>query len=189
MKTDKQVSADVERVLLDEAQLHEIVERIAAQIDRDYRDCAQPLLLVGILNGSVVFFSDLIRALHIPCCIDFMSVKSYVGTEPSGEPEIRLDLKEPIAGRHVLLVEDILDTGHTLDALRGILSKRDPASIKICTLLDKPSRREVQTMQADYVGKVIPDEFVVGYGLDYDEKYRNLPYVGILRSSVYEHKE
>ena len=95
MKTDKQVSADVERVLLDEAQLHEIVERIAAQIDRDYRDCAQPLLLVGILNGSVVFFSDLIRALHIPCCIDFMSVKSYVGTEPSGEPEIRLDLTRP----------------------------------------------------------------------------------------------
>ena len=189
MKTEGMTSADVERVLLDETQLHEIVERIAAQIDRDYRDCAQPLLLVGILNGSVVFFSDLIRALHIPCCIDFMSVKSYAGTEPAGEPEIRLDLKKPIAGRHVLLVEDILDTGHTLDALRGILSKRDPASIRICTLLDKPSRREVQTMQADYVGKVIPDEFVVGYGLDYDEKYRNLPYVGILRSSVYEHKE
>ena len=189
MKTDKQVSADVERVLLDEAQLHEIVGTYCrADRPRLPRLCAAAVAR-RILNGSVVFFSDLIRALHIPCCIDFMSVKSYVGTEPSGEPEIRLDLKEPIAGRHVLLVEDILDTGHTLDALRGILSKRDPASIKICTLLDKPSRREVQTMQADYVGKVIPDEFVVGYGLDYDEKYRNLPYVGILRSSVYEHKE
>ncbi len=188
MKNESCISADVERVLFSETQLHEIVERIAAEIERDYRDCTQPLLLVGILKGSFVFLSDLVRALHLPCRVDFMSVKSYNGTQSSGKPVIRLDLKEPIEGMHLLLVEDILDSGNTLSFLREILPQRGPASIKICTLLDKPDRR-TRDIHADYVGAVIPDAFVVGYGLDYDEKYRNLPYVGVLKPSVYEHKE
>lgn len=177
---------DVERVLLSETDLQSIVARIGEQITEDYRGSKNPLILVSVLKGSVVFMGDLMRAVKIPCCIDFMSVSSYgSGTTSSGVVKIIKDLdSNVIEGADLLIVEDILDSGKTLSYLKSVLLARNPASIKICTLLDKPDRRTVD-LQADYVGAVIPDAFVIGYGLDYDEKYRNLPYVGILKPSVY----
>lgn len=145
------------------------------------------LYLVSVLKGSVVFMGDLMRAITLPCCIDFMSVSSYgSGTSSSGVVKIIKDLDtNVIEGADLLIVEDILDSGKTLSYLTDLLRQRKPSSIKICTLLDKPERRVVD-LKADYAGSVIPDAFVVGYGLDYDEKYRNLPFVGILKPSVYE---
>ncbi len=180
------LSLDVERVLLSESDLKEIVDRIANEICNDYKDSENPLILVSVLKGSVVFMGDLMRAIKLPCVIDFMSVSSYgAGTTSSGVVKIIKDLDtNVIEGADLLIVEDILDSGKTLSYLKQILQTRKPASIKICTLLDKPERRTVD-LQADYVGAVIPDAFVVGYGLDYAEKYRNLPYVGILKPSVY----
>lgn len=175
---------DVERVLLSEKQLSEIVERLGAQISRDY--AGKELLLVGILKGSVVFMGDLMRAITVPCRIDFMAASSYgAGTVSAGTVQIKKDLDtENIEGRHLLLVEDILDTGNTLNSVKEILAARNPASIKICALLDKPERRRVN-LKAEYAGAEIPDAFVVGYGLDYNEQYRTLPYIGILKPSVY----
>ena len=173
---------DIESVLLSEEKLKEIVTSLGKQISDDYRDSGRKLLLVSVLKGSVVFMGDLMRAIDIPCCIDFMSVSSYgSGTSTSGVVKIIKDLDTNVVeGADLLIVEDILDSGKTLSYLR-----RNPASFKICTLLDKPERRLVD-LKADYSGAVIPDAFVVGYGLDYDEKYRNLPYVGILKPKVYE---
>lgn len=175
---------DVERVLLSQEQLAKIVERLGKQISEDYY--GKQLILVSVLKGSVVFMGDLMRAIKIPCYIDFMSVSSYgSGTTSSGVVKIIKDLDtNVIEGSNLLIVEDILDSGKTLSYLKDLLEQRKPESIKICTLLDKPERRVVE-LTPDYSGAVIPDAFVVGYGLDYDEKYRNLPYVGILKPSVY----
>lgn len=180
------MSADIEHVLLSEQDLKETVSRIGREICRDYKDSRNPLILVSVLKGSVVFMGDLMRAIDIPCFIDFMSVSSYgAGTTSSGVVKIIKDLDtNVIEGADLLLVEDILDSGKTLCYLKQLLQTRNPASVKICTLLDKPDRRTAP-IQADYVGATIPDAFVVGYGLDYAEQYRNLPYVGILKPSVY----
>ena len=180
------MSADIERVLLSEQDLKETVARIGKEICQDYQDSRNPLILVSVLKGSVVFMGDLMRAIDIPCFIDFMSVSSYgAGTTSSGVVKIIKDLDtNVIEGANLLLVEDILDSGKTLCYLKQLLQTRNPASVKICTLLDKPDRRTAP-IQADYVGATIPDAFVVGYGLDYAEKYRNLPYVGILKPSLY----
>jgi len=159
-------------ILLTEEQIRLRVAELAAKISQDYS--GQSILMVGILKGAVIFFADLIRCLTVPVAIDFMSVSSYgKASESSGAVRIIKDLDQSIEGRHVILVEDIVDTGLTLKRLTEILDARRPASLKICTLLDKPDRRKVEIMP-DYNGFIIPDEFVVGYGLDYDEKYRNL---------------
>lgn len=182
---------DIEKVLLSEQDLKEIVERLGAQITEDYKD--KKLVLVSVLKGSVIFMADLMRAIKIPCEIDFMAVSSYgSGTKSSGIVRIIKDLDaEIVQGSDLLIVEDILDSGRTLKYLMEILSARKPASIKICTLLDKPKCRaeEAADLNADYSGAEIPDAFVVGYGLDYDEKYRNLPFVGIVKPEVYQNKE
>lgn len=176
---------DIEKVLLSEEELKNIVERLGAQITEDYKD--KNLVLVSVLKGSVVFMADLMRAIKLPCKIDFMAVSSYgSGTKTSGVVKIVKDLdNEVVSGNDLLIVEDILDSGVTLEYLMKILSARNPNSIKICTLLDKPERRKAN-IKADYAGAQIPDAFVVGYGLDYDEKYRNLPFVGALKPAVYE---
>ena len=171
---------DISEILLSEEQLKEIVERLGEQITRDYQ--GKKLILVSVLKGSVVFMGDLMRAIKIPRCIDFMSVSSYGNsTSSSGAVKIIKDLDtNVIEGSNLLIVEDILDSGRTLNYLKDILERRDPESIKICTLLDKPDRRVVD-LKADYVGASIPDAFVVGYGLDFAEEYRNLPFVGIVK--------
>ena len=174
---------DVERVLFSEEELHRRVAEIAAEIDRDY--AGREPLLVSVLRGSFVFMADLVRQIHLPCTVDFMAVSSYgAGTASSGQVRIIKDLSEHIEGRDVIVVEDILDSGRTLYYLREILEKRNPASIRIATLLNKPARREAD-IAPDYSCFEVPDEFVVGYGLDYAEKYRNLPYIGVLKPEVY----
>lgn len=175
---------DIRAVLVSEQQLKDKVAQLGAQISQDYAD--KDLVLVSILKGAVVFMADLMRAVTIPCSIDFMVVSSYgAGTTTTGLVKIIKDLDSDLSGKDVLIVEDILDTGVTLSNLVPMLKMRDPNSVRICAILDKPSRRRAD-IQADYTGFQVPDEFVVGYGLDYDEKYRNLPYVGVLKPSVYE---
>ena len=174
---------DIKTVLVSEEQLKAKVAELGAQISRDY--AGKNLVLVSILKGSVVFMADLMRAVSIPCNIDFMVVSSYgSNTTTSGLAKIIKDLDGDLSGKDVLIVEDILDTGVTLSNLVPMLKMRNPNSVKICTILDKPSRRKAD-IQPDYEGFQVPDEFVVGYGLDYDEKYRNLPYVGVLKPEVY----
>ncbi len=170
---------DIKSVLYSEEEISKIVENLGAQISEDYKD--RNLLMVSVLKGSVVFMSDLMRAVKIPCEIDFMAVSSYGNkTKSSGTVRILKDLDRDISGYDVLLVEDILDSGKTLNYLIELLYARNPASIRICTLFDKPERREVDIF-ADYKGLSVPDEFIVGYGLDYAEKYRNLPFIGVLK--------
>lgn len=166
----------VKGVLITEEEAKEIVAKLGKQISEDY--AGKNLVLVSVLKGAVVFMADLMRAIDIPLSIDFMVVSSYNKTESTGTVKIIKDLDTDLTGKDILIVEDILDTGRTLASLMEILKMRNPASLKICTFLDKPDRR-VADISAQYTGKVIPDEFVVGYGLDYDEAYRNLPYVGI----------
>lgn len=174
---------DILQVLYSEEQLHEKCVELGAQISRDYE--GRDLLLVSVLKGAVVFMADLMRQITVPCGIDFMVVSSYgSGVKTSGVVKIVKDLDTEIRGKDLLIVEDILDSGMTLSYLTELLRDRHPASIRIVSLLDKPSRRKVP-LRPDYVGYEVPDEFVVGYGLDYDEKYRNLPYVGILKPAVY----
>ena len=174
---------DILRVLLSEEQIAHAVRELGAKISADYR--GKNLLLVSVLKGSVVFMADLMRAITIPAEIDFMCVSSYgSGVKTSGVVKIIKDLDLELCGRDILIVEDILDSGKTLSYLRAILEKRAPASIRIATLLDKPERRQVE-IAPDYKGFEVPDEFVVGYGLDYDERYRNLPYIGVLKPAVY----
>ncbi len=176
---------DVERVLFSEEELSRRVGEIAAQIDADY--VGREPLLVSVLRGSFVFMADLVRKITLPCTVDFMAVSSYgTGSSSSGQVKIIKDLSEHIEGKDVIVVEDILDSGNTLSYLLEILKARQPASIRLCTLLDKPSRR-VKPVELHYSGFSIPDYFVVGYGLDYAERYRNLPYIGVLKPSVYEH--
>ncbi|MBU5486709.1 hypoxanthine phosphoribosyltransferase [Clostridium sp. MSJ-8] len=174
---------DIERVLYSEEAIGEKVKEIGEKISKDY--AGKDLLVVVILKGSAIFAADLVRNISIHCNIDFMSVSSYGnGTESSGEVQILKDITN-IEGRNVLIVEDIVDSGITLSHLVQILNKRNPNSIEIATLLNKPSRR-VEQVDVKYYGYEVPNEFLVGYGLDYDEKYRNLPYIGILKREVYE---
>jgi len=178
------IDSGISKILLSEKEIKEQVRVLAKEISRDYED--KNLLLVSLLKGSVIFLSDLMRELTIDCAIDFMCVSSYAsGTKTSGTVKIIKDLDIDISNSDVLLVEDILDSGLTLNYIIDILRPRNPKSIKICALLDKAERRQAP-IELDYCGFKIPNEFVVGYGLDYDEKYRNLPYVAVLSPSVYE---
>ena len=174
---------DLASVMFDEAAQAAKCREMGQQLTRDY--AGKDLLVVGILKGSVMFFADLVRQINVPLNIDFMVASSYgSGTETSGSVKIKKDLDGDIKGRHVLLVEDIIDSGVTMSRLMAELAKREPASIRLCALLSKPSRRQVD-VQIDYCGFEVPDEFLVGYGLDYAEKYRNLPVVGILKREIY----
>lgn len=174
---------DVLRVLLSEDEIREKVRELGGKITADYKN--SNLMLVTVLKGAVVFLADLMRQIDVPAEIDFMVVSSYgSGVKSSGVVKIVKDLDVPLAGKDILIVEDILDSGLTLSYIKELLESRGPRSIRIATLLDKPSRRKVD-LQADYIGFSVPDEFVIGYGLDYDEKYRNLPYIVILKPEVY----
>ncbi len=173
---------DVKSILVSEQELKQICKRLGDQITRDYE--GKNLLVVSVLKGSIMFMADLLREIKCHCQIDFLSVSSYSGTKTTGVVKFKKDLDIDPDGMDILIVEDILDSGVTLSYLSSVLMGRNANSIKICTLLDKPANRKAD-IKADYVGKVIPDEFVIGYGLDYNEKYRNLPYVGILDPSVY----
>lgn len=177
------MDSEIREVLLSNRQIMDAVGKLGAKISEDYKD--RDLMIVSVLKGSVPFVSDLIRNITIPLVMDFMAVSSYgAGTKSSGVVRILKDLDMPIAGKDVLIVEDILDSGKTLAYLKSIFEDRKPNSIRIATLLDKPERRTTD-VKPDYVCFTIPDAFVVGYGLDYAEKYRNLPYVGILDPKVY----
>ena len=174
---------DVEDILLDTDTVATRVTELGAELVRDYT--GRDPVLVSVLKGSLVFLADLMRVMDLPMSIDLMEVSSYgSGTESSGQVRILKDLSKPIEGRDVIVVEDIIDTGLTLNYLLRYLGERHPASIKVCCLLDKPARRLAE-IPIDYRGFTIPDRFVIGYGLDYDERYRNLPYIGVLKPSVY----
>ncbi len=173
---------DVEEVLIDAATIDARVAELGAQLTADY--AGRDPVLISVLKGSLVFLADLMRAMDLPSSIDLMEVSSYAGTETSGQVRILKDLSKPIEGRDVIVVEDIIDTGLTLNYLLRYLAERHPASISIICLLDKPARRLAE-IPIDYRGFTIPDRFVIGYGLDYEERYRNLPYIGVLRPSVY----
>ena len=173
---------NIERVLVSEEELHQINARLGAQITADY--AGKNLLVVGILKGSVLFMADLIREIQLPCKLDFLAVSSYGGdTRSSGVVKIVKDIDIELEDYDVLLVEDILDSGRTLSYVCDMLRTRHPASIRVATLLDKPDRRVVNDFEVDYTGFVIPDKFVVGYGLDYDQRYRNLPYIGFVEDA------
>ena len=176
---------DIAQILLTEEQLQTRIAELGEELSREY--AGKNPIVVGVLKGVVVFYADMIRQIKVPCQLDFMWISSYAGTTSTGNMLVRQDVTADIKGRHVLILEDIFDTGTSLDFTVKHLLEKEPASLKICTLLDKPERRkEGITLEADYTGFVIPNAFVVGYGLDYNEKYRNLPYVGILKPEVYE---
>ena len=174
----------IEKVLIDEDTLNLRIRKLASYINDYYKD-EDTLIMVGILKGSVIFMSDLAKHVIIDCNLEFMAVSSYDGTESTGNVKILKDLDVDIKDKNVLLVEDIIDTGYTLNKLKSNLEKRDPKEVRIITLLDKPERR-VTEIKPDWYGFKIPNEFVVGFGLDYSQKYRNLPFIGVLKSSVYE---
>ena len=177
---------DCESILVSEKELREICDRLAKQISEDYKDSGRELIFVTVLKGSMMFAADLIRGVALPSVLEFVKVSSYgAETHSSGLIQVHLDLKRDVRGADVIVIEDIVDSGRTLQKLSSLLANRGAHSVRCCTLLDKPDRRQVE-FQADYVGQCIPDVFVVGYGLDFSEKYRNLPYVGVLRPSVYE---
>ena len=173
----------ISKVLVCEEELKEICKNLGKQISKDYE--GKNLLLVSVLKGAIVFMADLLKEITCDCKIDFMAVSSYSGTKTTGVVKFKKDLDVNPEGHDILVVEDILDSGITLSYLKKILEDRNCNSVKICTLLDKPANRKAD-IKADYVGKVVPDEFVVGYGLDYNEYYRNLPFVGVLSREVYE---
>lgn len=174
---------DLAYVLLEEEAIQKRVKELGRQITRDYE--GKELVLVGILKGAVVFFSDLIRHVELPMSMDFMAISSYGNaTKSAGVVRILKDLDKDIVGKHIIIVEDIVDSGLTLSFLKDNLVSRGAASLRICALLDKPERRKVD-IKADYQGFTIPDAFVVGYGLDYAERYRNLPYIGVLKPEIY----
>lgn len=178
------MNKDIERILYDEAELGYTVSKIAEQINRDYE--GTQLVVVGILKGSFMFLADLFRRIEVQdCTLDFMTASSYgSGTESIGTLRVTKDISCDITGKNVLIVEDILDTGNTLSYIKDYLLNRGALSVKVCTLFDKPSRR-CKPITSDYCGKKIEDIFIVGYGLDYDERYRNLPYVGVLKEELY----
>ena len=175
---------DIQKVLLTEEQIKARIKELGAILSEEY--AGKDPVVVGVLKGVVVFYADMIRELTVPCQMDFMWISSYKGTHSTGTMQVRQDLSSDIEGRHVLILEDIFDTGNSLDFTVKYLQARNPASLKICTLLDKPERRNpAVTLEADWVGFTIPNEFVVGYGLDYNEYYRNLPFVGVLKPEAY----
>lgn len=170
------------RTMISEEDLQARIAALGAQITEDY--AGKQLIVLGVLKGSFLFMADLVREIDIPLSVEFLGVSSYAGgTETTGEVKVTLDLRDPIAGRHVLVAEDIVDTGLTLDYVLRMLKNRNPASLKLCCLLDKPERRRVH-IEPDYVGFSIPNQFVVGYGLDIDELYRNLPYIGVVEQDA-----
>lgn len=174
----------IQKVLISEEQLQNKVAELAAALSAEY--AGKDPVFVGVLKGVVLFFSDVVKRITIPCEIDFMCVSSYSGTNSTGVMQLKKDVSTDIKGRHVVILEDIFDTGNSLDFTYNYLMSKEPASLKVVTLLDKPERRNPKvTLQADYTGFVIPNEFVVGYGLDYDEKFRNLPYIGVLKPEAY----
>lgn len=175
---------DIEKVLINEEELKEKTRELGRRISEDYE--GKDLIIISVLKGGFIFAADLMRAIKIPVAVDFMAVSSYgASTKTSGVVQIRKDLDRDIKGMDVLVVEDILDSGLTLNYITKVLQNRGAQSVKICTILDKPARRKAPIL-ADYIGFEIPDEFVVGYGLDYMEKYRNLPFVGVLKPYIYE---
>ena len=174
---------DIERVLLTEEQIQQKLKELGAILTEEYKD--KNPIVVGVLKGVVIFYADMIRLIEAPCQMDFMWISSYVGKE-SKQMLVRQDLTQDVEGRHVLILEDIYDTGNSLEFIVNHIRSKNPASLKICTFLDKPEgRRPGVTLKADYTGFVIPNEFVVGYGLDFNEKYRNLPYIGVLKPEMY----
>lgn len=180
----RDMKEDMEAILFTEAEIQTRVAQLGQELTRDYQ--GKEPIFVGVLKGCFVFMADLLRQVRVPCALDFMAVSSYGGaTSTTGAVKINKDLSRDIQGRHVVIVEDILDSGVTLGYLTKYLRNRDPASITIVTLLDKPSRRRAEVC-ANYIGFTVPDAFVVGYGLDYAEKYRNLPYIGVLKPEIYE---
>lgn len=179
------IEKDVSKILVTEEEIKEICAKLGKQISEDYKN--KKLLLVSVLKGAVVFMADIMRNITCDCQIDFMAVSSYSGARTTGVVKIKKDLDINPDGMDILLVEDILDSGITLNYLKNFLLDRNAASIKVCAFLDKPANRKAD-IKADYVGIDVPDEFVVGYGLDYNEKYRNLPFVGVLDRSVYADK-
>ncbi len=183
----KRVEKDIDRILISSAEIEQRTKEIAAQITKDYE--GEEVVVVSILRGSVVFFAELVKQIDLDLRFDFMYVSSYgAGTESSGEVRIIKDITQSIKGKNVLIIEDIIDSGRTLSNLKELLGTRNPKSLKICALLDKPTRRVV-ALEGDYVGFSIPDEFVVGFGLDYDERYRNLPHVCVLKKSVFSKQD
>ena len=173
------------KVLITEEQIKQRIEELGAELSREYEG-KDPVSL-GVLKGGVVFYADMIRKITVPCQMDFMTLSSYKGTKSTGSTVVKQDLSVDIKGRHVLILEDIFDTGNSLNFTYNYLLSKEPASVKICTLLDKPERRKPGiTLVPDYIGFTIPNEFVVGYGLDFNEHYRNLPYVGVLKPEAYE---
>lgn len=175
---------NIQEILLSEEQIKSRIRELGEILSAEYRD-KNPVVL-GVMKGVVVFYADMIRQLTVPCQMDFMWISSYEGTGSSGSVVVKRDISTDIKGRHVLILEDIFDTGNSLSFVRDYLLTKEPASLKICTLLDKPSRRKPGiTLEADYVGFTVPNAFVVGYGLDYNEYYRNLPYVGVLKPEAY----
>ena len=177
---------DMKEILLTQEQIQSKVKELAAVLTEEY--AGKEPVFVGVMKGVVMFFADLVRNVDIPCQIDFMWISSYGSGTTSGQMQVKRDVSTDLKGRHVVILEDIFDTGNSLDFTYKHLLSKEPASLKICTLLDKPERRNpTVTLQPDYVGYVIPNEFVVGYGLDYNEHYRNLPYIGVLKPEVYSH--
>ena len=176
---------DIQEILISEEQIKARIEELGRILSEEYKD--KDPVVVGVLKGVVVFYADMIRQIKVPCQMDFMWISSYAGTESTGKMTVKRDLSADIKGRHVLILEDIFDTGNSLEFICNHLQNKNPASLKICTLLDKPERRKPGVkVQCDWTGFTIPNEFVVGYGLDYNEKYRNLPFVGILKPEVYQ---
>ena len=175
---------DIQEILLTQEQIQNRIRELGEVLTAEY--AGKNPVVIGVLKGVVVFYADMIRQINVPCQMDFMWITSYEGTDSTGKMNMKKDLSVDIKGRHVLILEDIFDTGNSLNFTVNHLMKKEPASLKVCTLLDKPSRRNPEiTLQADYVGFEIPNSFVVGYGLDYNEYYRNLPYIGILKPEVY----
>ena len=176
---------NIEKVLLTEEQIQDKVKEFAAILSKEYAD--KDPVFVGVLKGVVLFFADIVRNITVPCEIDFMCLSSYGGTDSTGNVAVKKDLSVDIKGRHVVILEDIYDTGNSLDFLYKYLQSKEPASLIICTLLDKPERRKPGiTLQPEMVGFTVPNEFVVGYGLDFNEHYRNLPYIGVLKPEAYQ---
>ena len=171
--------ADIQQILLSESQIHDRIAQLGRDLMRDYGD--KNPIFVGVLKGVVMFFGDFVKRFSEHCQIDFMWISSYGSGTQSGKMVVKRDVSADLKGRHVVILEDIFDTGNSLDFTYKHLLAKEPASLKICTLLDKPERRAVKGVDVDYVGFNIPDEFVVGYGLDYDQRYRNLPYIGIVK--------
>lgn len=176
---------DIKEIMYTEEQIQKRIEELGEELTRDY--AGKNPVIIGVLKGVVVFYADMVRQIRVPCEMNFMTISSYSGTRTTGNIQVRQDVTVDLKDRHVLILEDIFDTGNSLSFVYDHLMQHQPASLKICTLLDKPARRNPGvTLKADYVGFTIPDAFVVGYGLDYNEYYRNLPFVGILKPEVYQ---